>query len=212
MMENYDCSNNHWLSNLYTLREKWCPTFSKEFFSGGVLSSQRSETANRSLKRRLHATVDFCDFYNIFYDVVSESRSKENGEDHRCSKGKVEMTFPSVNILKHAMSVYAVETFLMFEKEFIEGVWRIRVGGDSHGVDLYEVRHIVTYNRDEVFDQYIIRRWCKGIKDGQTLNLGTSNGKENVGCSSVWRMQMMRKMNSIITASQMNKNARAHCE
>ena len=61
-------------------------------------------------------------------------------------------------------------------------------------------------------DQYIIRRWCKGIKDGQTLDLGTSNSKENVGCSSVWRMQMMRKMNSIITASQMNKNARAHCE
>jgi len=31
------------------------------------------------------------------------------------------MAFPSVNILKHAMSVYTVEAFLMFEKEFIDG-------------------------------------------------------------------------------------------
>ncbi|KAJ8443817.1 hypothetical protein Cgig2_017298 [Carnegiea gigantea] len=204
MMEKYDCSNNRWLSNLYTLREKWCPAFSKFFFPSGVLSSQRNEITNRSLKRRLRATTDLRDFYNIFCDVVSEWRSKENGEDHRCSKGNVEMAFPSVNILKHAMSVYTIKTFLMFEKEFIDGaaynykaiessscamsfeVWGIRVGRDSHG--------------------------CKGIKDSQTLDLGTSNGKENVSCSLVWRMQMIKKINSIITASQMNKNARAHCE
>ena len=167
MMENYNCSNNRWLSNLYSLREKWCPVFSKEFFSGGVLSSQRSETTNRSLKKRLRATADLCDFYNIFCDVVSEWRSKENGEDYRCSKGDIEMAFPSVSILKHAMSVYTVEAFLMFEKEFIDGatynykaiesfssamsfeVWGIRVGRDSHGVDPYEVRHIVISNGDE---------------------------------------------------------------
>ena len=74
------------------------------------------------MKRRLRATADLCDFYNIFCDVVSEWRSKENGEDHRCSKGNVEMAFPSINILKHAMFVYTVEAFLMFEKEFIDGV------------------------------------------------------------------------------------------
>ena len=31
------------------------------------------------------------------------------------------MTFPFMNILKHAMSVHTVEAFLMFEKEFIDG-------------------------------------------------------------------------------------------
>ena len=61
------------------------------------------------------------------------------------------MAFPSINILKHAMSVYMVEAFLMFEKEFIDGatynfkaiessssamsleVWGIRVARESHG-------------------------------------------------------------------------------
>ena len=65
---------------------------------------------------------------------------------------------------------------------------------------------------EQVLDQYIIRRWCKGIKDGQNLELGSSIGKEYVDCSSIWKMQMLSKMNSIITASQMNKNVGAHCE
>jgi len=156
MTEKYDCSNNHWLCNLYSLHEKWCPTFSKHYFSGGVLSLQRRETTNRSLKRRLQATTNLCNFYNIFCDVVSEWRSKENGEDYRCSKGNVEMTSPYINILKHAMFVYTVEAFLMFEKEFIDGaaynykaaessccalsfkVWGIRDARESHGEEPYE--------------------------------------------------------------------------
>ncbi|KAJ8453109.1 hypothetical protein Cgig2_014872 [Carnegiea gigantea] len=101
------------------------------------------------------------------------------------------MAFPSVNILKHAMSMYTVEAFLMFEKEF---------------------RHILTFNRDEGVIECTCKMFPEGIKDGQTLDLGTSNGKDHVGCSSIWKMQMMGKMTSIITSSQMNKNARAHCE
>ncbi|KAJ8428960.1 hypothetical protein Cgig2_003291 [Carnegiea gigantea] len=186
--------------------------------------------------------------------------SEENGEDHRCSKGNVEMPFPSINILKHAMSMYTIEGFLMFKKEFIDGaaykykgiessssatsfeVWGIRVARESHGEEPYQFRHVVTFNKDkgvvecsckmftevgilcsplsvlhaccveQVPGRYIIRRWCKGIKDGQNLQLGSSTGKEHVGCSFVWKMQILRKMNSIITTSQVNKNARAHCE
>ncbi|KAJ8432249.1 LOW QUALITY PROTEIN: hypothetical protein Cgig2_013902 [Carnegiea gigantea] len=157
------------------------------------------------------------------------------------------------------MSVYTVEAFLMFEKEFIDGagynfkviesssrdmsfeVWGIRFARESHGEELYEFRHIVNFNKEEgviecscqmfsevgilcshclrvlhaccvehVPDRYIIKRQCKGIKDGHSLESLT--GEDNVGCSSVWKMQMLRKMNSIITVSQMNKNARAHCK
>ncbi|KAJ8439439.1 hypothetical protein Cgig2_021553 [Carnegiea gigantea] len=82
--------------------------------------------------------------------------------------------------------------FLIFEKNFIDGA-------------AYNYKAIKSSLYAMSFeDQYIIRKWCKGIKDGQTLDLRTSNGKEH--------MQIMRKMNSIIIASQRNKNARAHCE
>ena len=86
-----------------------------------MLSSQRSETTNRCLKRKLCATADLYDFYNVFCNVVSEWRSKENGEDHRCSKGKTEMVFLSIDLLNHAAYVYTIKAFLLFEKEFIDG-------------------------------------------------------------------------------------------
>ncbi|KAJ8423422.1 hypothetical protein Cgig2_032672 [Carnegiea gigantea] len=184
------------------------PRFSKDYFFGGIMSSQRSETMNRSLKRRLRATADLCDFYNIFCDVVSEWRSEENGEDHRCSKGTAEMVFPSVNILKYALSVYTVEAFLMFENEFIDSAsYNYKEVGSSSSD---RVLHACSVK--QVPDQYINKRWCKGIKDGQILDSENSVGKELMACSSVWKMQMMRKINSLIIASQMNMNARAHCE
>ena len=135
------------------------------------------------MKRRLQATADLCDFYNIFCDVVSKWRSKENGEDHRCSKGNVEMAFTSINILKHAMSMYTVEAFLMFEKEFIDGVaykckgiessssvtsfevWWIRVAKESHGEEPYEFRHIVTFNKE----QPVVECACKMFTEVEIL-------------------------------------------
>ncbi|KAJ8429965.1 hypothetical protein Cgig2_032090 [Carnegiea gigantea] len=127
---------------------------------------------NGSLKRRLHATIDLRDFYNIFCDVTS----KENGEDHRCNKGTTEMVFPSINILKQAVSVYTIEALLMFEKEFIDGA---------------------SYNYKEV----------DSSKSNRSFEM-----KEPMVSSSVWKIQMMRKINSLITASQTNMNARVHCE
>ena len=61
-------------------------------------------------------------------------------------------------------------------------------------------------------DQYINKRWCKDIKDGQNVDSRKSIGNEPMVRSSVWKMQMMRKMNSLVTASQMNMNTRAHYE
>ncbi|KAJ8435667.1 hypothetical protein Cgig2_014248 [Carnegiea gigantea] len=121
MVTTYDCDGNHSLNNLYLLREKWCPTFSKKNFSGGVLSLQRSESTNISIKRWLHATVNLCDFYNIFCGVVSEWREKENSENHKCFKGNVEMAFPWISLLKHTGFIYTIETYRLFEKEFIKG-------------------------------------------------------------------------------------------
>ena len=52
---------------------------------------------------------------------VSEWREKENGENHKCSKDNVEMAFPSISLLKHARSIYPMEAYRLFEKEFFKG-------------------------------------------------------------------------------------------
>jgi len=64
----------------------------------------------------------------------------------------------------------------------------------------------------EFSDRYVVKRWCKGIKDGQLTALKKNGGNERLICSSVWKMQMTRKMNLVIAANQHNKNVRANSE
>ena len=71
---------------------------------------------NNSIKSWLHTAVNLCGFYNIFCGVVSEWREKENGENHKCSKGNVEMAFLSLSLLKHARSIYTIKVYRLFEK------------------------------------------------------------------------------------------------
>ncbi|XP_021775186.1 protein FAR1-RELATED SEQUENCE 5-like [Chenopodium quinoa] len=46
MCDKYKCENDDWLCDLYKIKEMWCPAYSKKYWSGGILSSQRSETTN----------------------------------------------------------------------------------------------------------------------------------------------------------------------
>ena len=57
-----------------------------------------------------------------------------------------------------------------------------------------------------------MKRWCKGIKDDEFNIMEKYRHAELAVCSFVWKFQMIRKMNSLVTVSQLNKNARANCE
>ncbi|XP_019189866.1 PREDICTED: protein FAR1-RELATED SEQUENCE 5-like [Ipomoea nil] len=117
MVTTYKCHNNHWIEKLYGCREKRCPAFNKDYISGGILSSQRSETTNHSISRRLSKTSGLCDFYNSFVGVISEWRSRENGEDVRCSQGVPTMVMDNVKILLHAREIYTI----CLKKQFLKG-------------------------------------------------------------------------------------------
>jgi len=53
------------------------------------------------------------------------------------------MTFPSMNILKHAMSVHTIKAFLMFEMEFIDGAaYNFKAIESSSSAMSFEVRGI----------------------------------------------------------------------
>ncbi|PKU60219.1 hypothetical protein MA16_Dca027358 [Dendrobium catenatum] len=38
--------SNGWLEELYRIRNKWSTVFNKDYFSMGILSTQRSESTN----------------------------------------------------------------------------------------------------------------------------------------------------------------------
>ncbi|XP_019159707.1 PREDICTED: protein FAR1-RELATED SEQUENCE 9-like [Ipomoea nil] len=121
MVTEYKCHKNLWLGKLYDCREKLCPAFNKDYFSGGILTSQRSETTNHSISRRLSKTAGLCDFYSSFVSVIYEWRSKENGEYFRCAQGVPAMMIDHVKLLSHAREVYAIEIYFLFEEQLMKG-------------------------------------------------------------------------------------------
>ncbi|XP_019178034.1 PREDICTED: protein FAR1-RELATED SEQUENCE 5-like [Ipomoea nil] len=152
MMIEYGCYKNVWLNKLYSIREKWCPAFSKEYFSGGILSSQRSESTNHSISRRLSKTAGLCDFYNSFVSVVSEWRSRENGENVRCSQGLAPMVMNHVKLLSHARDIYTIEIYYLFEEQFLKGTscHQESVGGSGNEIKYHVWRPDVDLIRHEV--------------------------------------------------------------
>ncbi|KAK9704782.1 hypothetical protein RND81_07G010600 [Saponaria officinalis] len=88
-----NCAHHPWLTRLYELREKLCCAYGKDYFSGGVLSSQRSESTNNSICKRLSKMTTLCDFYDIFG-----------------------------TILKFGSKIYTIGAYKRFENEFVKAM------------------------------------------------------------------------------------------
>ena len=142
MLTKYDCKNNSWINNLYNIRDMWCPAYSKDYFSGGILSSQRSETTNRSVSRRLHITHGLCEFYNSFIEVVDEWRSKEGRNDYDSMTGNRHLVWADVGLLEHARKIYTIQVYIQFEDNFVSGVpCTAKIIGIQHPLYEYHVGH-----------------------------------------------------------------------
>ncbi|KAL2906624.1 Protein FAR1-RELATED SEQUENCE 5 [Bienertia sinuspersici] len=91
------------------IRKMWCPAYSKEYFSGGIRSSQRSETTNKSV--RLHVTHGLRDFYNSFIEVVGKWRGKEGNHDYNSIIGNRHLVWADIGLLEHARKVYTIALY-----------------------------------------------------------------------------------------------------
>ncbi|XP_074300343.1 protein FAR-RED ELONGATED HYPOCOTYL 3-like [Silene latifolia] len=117
----YNCAQHPWLTSLYELREHWCCAYGKDYFSAGVLSSQRSESTNNSICRRLNKTTTLCDFYEIFGKVLSEWRSQERKDNSLCWEGTPEVAIPC-SLLEFGARIYTIGAYKRFQKEFVKGM------------------------------------------------------------------------------------------
>ncbi|XP_048502871.1 protein FAR1-RELATED SEQUENCE 5-like [Beta vulgaris subsp. vulgaris] len=74
MTTKYKLEDDRWFNRLYSLKEKWCTTFSKDFFSAGILSSQRSESANHAIGfKSTHIYTLFKDFEDEFKHAMASA-------------------------------------------------------------------------------------------------------------------------------------------
>ncbi|KAK9706209.1 hypothetical protein RND81_07G111100 [Saponaria officinalis] len=118
MIKQYGLENDSWFQRLYGLRAKWSTAFSKDFFSAGILSSQRSESTNHAIGFRNSKTTSLTDFYGIFEDTLMRWRSEEERNEFNCLRSTPKQLYPMVGLLEHAAQVYTHNLFRIFEKEF----------------------------------------------------------------------------------------------
>ncbi|XP_074298647.1 protein FAR1-RELATED SEQUENCE 5-like [Silene latifolia] len=248
MVTTYQCGDNDWLLKLYKKKEQWCPAYSKEHFSGGILSSQRNETTNDSISRRLTATAGLCDFYSCFVDVISEWRRRENGEDFDRLQGNPEMIANHINILTHAREVYTIELYHVFEEQFLKSwtlhqdlfeknddIFIYHVGRATNDQIAGSIKHVVIFNQKEksiyctcrmysqvgilcshnlrimnlhclgdIPKQYILKTWTKEAISTTSSNMHSHLPRKDNISTYVWRTQMTRKFNELISASHCN--------
>ncbi|CAI9089821.1 OLC1v1024461C1 [Oldenlandia corymbosa var. corymbosa] len=193
MCDTYNCHNDKWLKARYASREKWCPAFSKSFFSGGALSSQRSETTNRSISQSLSKASRLCTFYHRFKEVVDGWRQNENDEDNRCNNGRVNMRFPNSDMCRHARELYTIQAYIVFEKEFDVAVqcnhWFIGSFNGHPDIELHHVRRmqVDVMNHQVIFNARSneIKCTCSKFSDSRFL------------CAHCLRVYMFRNVNQV---------------
>ncbi|WCJ42895.1 FAR1-related sequence 7 [Euphorbia peplus] len=118
------------------------------FFSGGILSSQRSEATNRVLNTVVTKTTSLTKFVNEFEKIVGRWRSFEFEEDFRCKQGTPSLAIKDSALLNHAATIYTCEVIKHFQKSF----WRVMSTNSvevacSNNIRTYEVQGEATNSR-----------------------------------------------------------------
>ncbi|XP_019151011.1 PREDICTED: protein FAR1-RELATED SEQUENCE 5-like [Ipomoea nil] len=92
------------------------------------------------------------EFEFYWTSVVSEWRSRENGENVRCSQGLAPMVMNHVKLLSHARDIYTIEIYYRFDEQFVKGTscHQESVGGSGNEIKYHVWRPDVDLIRHEV--------------------------------------------------------------
>ncbi|KAL8546672.1 hypothetical protein ACS0TY_006411 [Phlomoides rotata] len=180
MIHTYALEKYPWFERLYKIKTKWCTTLNNDFFSAGLLSSQRSESTNHSLGFNTNKSTTLSKFYEIFVVKVADWRKKEKNDEFQCSRKIPHPALPLAGLLEHAVKVYTLRLFSDFETEFmkcISACSTITVGIFSFD-DCVKTIWIVMLSLSkgsEISIRYVryqIVRFLKGGQRLQNLNYG----------------------------------------
>ncbi|PKI69402.1 hypothetical protein CRG98_010200 [Punica granatum] len=125
LYEEWDLAENKWLSNLYSLRDKWGPAFNRDIFSAGIRSTQRSESTNKVFKQMSCGTMTLTEFVNHYEKRAEKMREAQAMDDFECVSGRPRRIV-NTGIIKHASEVYTIHSFRKFQEEFLAVMeWRV---------------------------------------------------------------------------------------
>lgn len=140
MIKDYNLHDHSWFKRLYNIKMKWCTALNNEYFSAGILSSQRSESTNHAMGFQATKTTSVTEFFRIFELTVARWRSEEERKEFNGIRSTPTSVFPLVDLLQHASEVYTLDLFRVFEKEFTLAMGtRTTILPSSDSIFLYRV-------------------------------------------------------------------------
>uniref|UniRef100_A0A803MUZ0 Protein FAR1-RELATED SEQUENCE n=1 Tax=Chenopodium quinoa TaxID=63459 RepID=A0A803MUZ0_CHEQI len=217
MLQKYELTEHSWYKRVYELKDKWCPALCRDFFSAGILSSQRSESTNHAIGFRASKATTLTEFYTIFKKTTNRWRSTEKYDEFTCSKSIAFTSLPLSGMLKHAAQVFTLSLFRNFEEEFgYSMATTVQMLGSNEECLLYQhldgyviiaSEHLHSVTR--IPDKYVSKRWTKFAKTEAWDRLKNQDPKQQY---IPWRQTMMRKYYNLILKSQENEETRAFME
>ncbi|XP_074309886.1 protein FAR1-RELATED SEQUENCE 5-like [Silene latifolia] len=111
MLTEYGLVNHSWFKRLYKHRAKWSTAFNNQFFSAGILSSQRSESTNHAMGFQASKTTSVTEFFGIFENTVKRWRGEGEHKEFNGIRSTPSSVYPLVDLLLHASQVYTLELF-----------------------------------------------------------------------------------------------------
>ncbi|KAL0926229.1 hypothetical protein M5K25_002441 [Dendrobium thyrsiflorum] len=138
---------HEWLGDLYKIRSKWSTAFNKEYFSMGILSTQRSECTNNVCHGISKPTSSITECFLGLEKIITNWRRNEQDEDHKCSQSEIVPVIRSSSILKQAARFYSRKLYSFFEEEFLHGVGGMSIDFVSNDSSKFLVNY--TENKDQ---------------------------------------------------------------
>ncbi|XP_062014141.1 protein FAR1-RELATED SEQUENCE 5-like [Rosa rugosa] len=117
LLVTFNVTENEWFKRLYTLRKKWCATFSLHTFSARIQVSQRSESTNNVFHHISAAKMRLIEFVHHYDKQVELTRLSELEETFHCTNDVPSTAKRSTKLLYHAGKVYTRKIYNLFGTE-----------------------------------------------------------------------------------------------
>ncbi|XP_061365172.1 protein FAR1-RELATED SEQUENCE 5-like [Gastrolobium bilobum] len=155
LLTKVDISKCSWLKIFYELRQDWCPGFSKNYFSAGILSTQRSESMNNIFRTVTCKTMSLTQFVLRYEKVLERRRWSELQKDFECNQYAPPQVNKLAGMAEQAARVY---THVVFE-EFYEELF------DSLSVAIEKTNEHSKLNSKRVLDPQRVR--ARGVTNAR---------------------------------------------
>nr|XP_012573919.1 uncharacterized protein LOC105852525 [Cicer arietinum] len=123
------------------MRHKWSTAYSKNVFSVGIMSPQRSESTNNVLGEIVGKTITPAQCLLAFEKMVKKWRRLEVEEEFKNCQSTPPLVINISETLRHASNVYTHKIFNIFLNEYLEGTGgstSIEIG-QSDNISYHEV-------------------------------------------------------------------------